>query len=107
MDYDFYSILEGCGLCSAAFWIIGFPMLWIAVKKGRREFRVKGYLKTPSGLEWLSFLLRKRYEVFEDSTARFFFDVTRLCMIGGIIVLSAAVALVGCTFLLRGVSQVP
>jgi hypothetical protein len=107
MGYNLYSVLGECGIGGLIFWLIGFPMLLVGVKKGRKEFRVKGYLRLPSGLDWFSFLLRKHYDGFADAGTRFFFGIAHFCMIGGIVVLSAAVALIGCVFLLRMVSMAP
>ncbi len=107
MDYDLPTILKFCGACLFALCVVGIPMLAVAAKKARREFRVKGYLKIPSGSDWLPFLLRKRYEAFGDPSARFYFTISHICMVGSLIVLGAVVALVSCTVMLRMVSDGP
>jgi hypothetical protein len=107
MPYDLFSVLAACGVCCVALWLVGFPTLLIAVKRARREFRAKGYLKVPSGVDWFSFLLTRRYEAFDDSAARSCFKVCHFCMLGCVVVMSAVVVLIGCVFLLRLVSEGP
>jgi hypothetical protein len=99
MDVDIYTIIEACGFCCLALWLIGFPVLLVAVKKGRGEFRVKGYLKTPSGPKWLLFLLRKGYAGFKDRRTRSLFEFCRFCTILALFVMGAVFALVGCELL--------
>jgi len=104
MGYDTLSIIEICGLCLLALWLVGFGALYIASKKGRREFRVKGFLRPPSGSAWFRFLLWKQYQYFENPSTRFCFGISHICMIGGFVVVMAVVLLLGSEFLLNGMS---
>jgi hypothetical protein len=104
---DLVSVLIICGLGFAAIWIFGFICLFIAVRKARRAFRSKGYLKVPSGTEWFHFLLKKHYEAFADPTARFFFGIAHFCMLASLIIFAAVVALVSCSYVLKMVSGEP
>jgi hypothetical protein len=104
MEYDLISILELCGIIGLTFWFVGFAMLLVAVRKARREFRAKGYLRPPSGKAWLRFLLWKQYDHFENPSTRFFFGIAHFCMMGTIIVLTAVVVLLGSDLLLNGMS---
>lgn len=107
MNYDLPTVLECCGAGCAVLWLIGFPMLLIAVKKSRHLFRSKGYLRTPSGLEWFPFLLKKRYESFDEPAGQTFFGISYFCAVCGLILLCAAIVLLGCVLLFGTVSQVP
>jgi hypothetical protein len=104
MAYDIISIIELCGICGLAFWLIGSCMLFVAVRKARDEFRSKGYLRPPSGRRWLPFLLWKQYDHFENPDTRFYFGITHFCLVALIIVLGAVVILLGCQLLLGGLS---
>lgn len=107
MKYDFLSIVGLCAIIAAFFWLFGFCMLLVAVQKGRSEFRSKGYLRTPSGVRWLRFLLMKQYEFFGDPAVRFFFGVAHFCLMGLMLALLAIVLLVGSEFLLKGMYGLP
>jgi len=100
MRYDIFSVIELCGICGLAFWFIGSCMLLVATQKARREFRGKGYLRPPSGRGWFRFLLGKKYNAFKNSGARFFFGISRFCLMGMIVVLGAVVILLGGELLL-------
>jgi hypothetical protein len=104
MKYDLFSIVTLCGMCAATFWLIGFCMLLVAIRKARREFRVKGYLRTPSGTRWFRFLLFRQYDYFEDPGTRFYFGISHFCLLGTIIVLTAIVLLLGCDQVFDGMS---
>ena len=107
MGYDLNSVLELCGIIGVAFWFVGSCMLLVATRMARREFRVKGYLRAPSGTRWIRFLLMKQYDAFDDSGTRFFFGLAHICLMGMIIVLAAIVVLLGCDQLLNGTSRLP
>ena len=107
MGYDLVSVLELCVVCGLAFWLVGFCMLLVAGRKGRREFRSKGYMRPPSGTAWFSFLLWRRYDAFENPGARFCFKVSHVCLMGMIILVTGVVLLLGCELLLDGISQLP
>jgi hypothetical protein len=102
-----FLILELCGIIGVAFWFIGFSTLVVAAKKARSEFRVKGYLRTPSGMRWFRFLLYKQYDAFDNPSTRFYFAITHFCMMGLIFVLVAVTLLLGSEFLLKGVNGLP
>jgi len=107
MKYDLFSILEVCGACGLAFWFVGFCTLVVATRKARREFRVKGYLRTPSGRGWFRFLMFRQYEAFENPGARFFFGISHVCLMGMIVILTAIVVLLGVEILFNGMSGLP
>ena len=98
------NILALCGLAVLLFSFAGVCMLGIAVRMARREFRVKGFLRPPSGTKWLHFLLWRQYEYFENPTTRSLFGAIHFCVMGTIIVLTGAVALIGSDLLLNGTS---
>jgi len=100
MGYDFLSVLELGAICTVAFWLVGWFALLVAVRKGRKEFRVKGYMRKPSGIRWFRFLLGKKYDAFHDSGARYFFGISHFCLMGMIIVLGTMVLLLGCALVL-------
>jgi hypothetical protein len=107
MRYDLYSILEICGIGCFAFWLVGFLTLLVAVHKARYEFRVKGYLRPPSGMRWFRFLLWKQYDHFDNPGTRFFFGIAHFCMLGVIIVVMAVVVLLGSELLFNGMYGLP
>ncbi len=107
MGNDVYSILELCGVGGLAFWIVGFCMLLVAVRKARREFRTKGYLRAPSGTRWFRFLLMKQYDAFDDPVTRFFFGSAHFCLMALIVILTAVIVLVGSETLLKTLSGMP
>jgi hypothetical protein len=107
MGTDISSILEGCGILTATFGLVGFCALLIAVRKARPEFRQKGFLRTPSGKRWFRFLLWKQYAAFDDPGTRFFFGVSHLCMLGIFFALGSILVLLGSTMLLDGVDNFP
>ncbi len=107
MKYDLFSVLELCGMGGAIFWLIGAFALLVASRKARREFRVKGYLKPPSGTGWFPFLLGKHYEAFENPGTRFYFGISHFCLMGLILVVAAIVILLACTFFFNGLSGFP
>lgn len=107
MGYDTTSVVELCGICAAAFWFVGFCTLLVAVRKARFEFRVKGYLRPPSGSRWLPFLLWKQYDHFENPGTRFCFGIAHVCLVGMIVALLAAVVLLGSDLLLKNMSGSP
>jgi hypothetical protein len=107
MEYDTLTVLEFCAACAFAFWFVGFCMLWVAGRKAGREFRAKGYMRRPSGTAWVFFLMRRRYEAFENPSARFFFGISHFCLVGMMISVAAVVILLGCELLLYGAMQVP
>jgi len=104
MNLDTNSILEMCGIVGVAFWFVGFVMLMVAVRKTRRDFRGKGYLRPPSGTRWFRFLLLKQYDHFENPSTRFFFGIAHFCLLGMFIVLMAVLVLLGSEVLLKGMS---
>jgi hypothetical protein len=105
MGYDIISVIELFGICAAALWFVGFCALLVAVRKARREFRSKGYMRPPSGRRWLSFLLWKRYNAFESPGARFFFGISHFCLVALFIVLGIIVLLLGCELLLGNLPE--
>ena len=107
MTYDIFSVLEICGIIGVVFWLFGFGMLLVGVRKARSEFRGKGYLRPPSGIRWFRFLIYKQYEAFENPSIRFFFGIAHSCLVGMIIVLMAVVVLLGCELLLNGMGSLP
>jgi len=104
MRYDPLFILELCGLAGLAFLFAGLATLFAGARTARREFRTKGFLRPPSGIRWFRFLLFRQYEYFENPNTRLLFGATHFCMMGAIIVLAGAAALVGSELLLNGVN---
>jgi hypothetical protein len=100
------TILALCAISGLAFGLAGFGMLLIAVRQARREFRVKGFLRPPSGLRWINFLLLKHYDYFENPTTRSLFGAIHFCMMVTVIVLTGAAALIGSDILLNGTSGI-
>jgi hypothetical protein len=100
-------ILETCGIIAVALWLIGCSTLVVAAKKARTEYRVKGYLRAPSGLRWFRFLIYKQYNSFDNPSTRFFFSITHFCMMALFVVLVAVIALLGSEALLKGVNGLP
>jgi hypothetical protein len=94
LTYGIYSILVVCGLFFLVIWLFGFLMLVIAVRLSGRNFRAKGFLRKPSGSDWIPFLLKRHYEGFEGNGPHYF-NICRFCLLAGLIVLAAAAALVG------------
>jgi len=76
MKYDLFTILEMCGIGGLVFWFVGFCMLMVAARKARHEFRIKGYLRPPSGRDWFRFLMFRQYDAFDDPGTRFFFGIS-------------------------------
>jgi hypothetical protein len=107
MNLGIFFILELCGIIGVALWFIGFCTLLVATRKARNEFRVKGYLRAPSGTRWFRFLLYKQYDAFDNPSTRFFFGITHFCLMGVLIVLMAVVVLLGSEVLLNGMSGFP
>jgi hypothetical protein len=107
MGYDIKSILVLCGVGAFGFWLVGAAALLVAVRLARDEFRVKGYLRTPSGKRWFRFLLFKEYDHFANSSTRFYFGIAHFCLMAIIIVGAAIAVLIGCEMLLGGVASVP
>ena len=107
MGYDLVSVIELCGIAGIAFWLLGFCMILIGVRMGRREFRSKGFLRPPSGIRWFRFLLWKHYDAFDNPTTRLFFGYAHFCLIVMIIIATAIVVLLGSELLLNGVSGFP
>jgi hypothetical protein len=107
MAYDFFTVLELCAISGFTFWLVGFSTLQVAVRKGRREFRSKGYLRPPSGREWFRFLIGRHYAAFENSGARFFFGIAHFCLMGLIAILVSVAILLGCALLLKNVAGGP
>jgi hypothetical protein len=105
MPNDLFSLIEICAMIGAAFWLVGFCMLLVAVRKAQSEFRIKGYLRTPSGTRWFPFLLGRHYDHFENPGTRFFFGIAHFCLIGVGIAVAAVAALLGCDQLLKGMSR--
>ena len=102
MGYDLPTILKLCGLAGCSFLFIGLAVLAVASRRARREYRTKGFLRPPSGTAWVRFLLWRQYEYFENPSTRFLFGATHFCMMGAIVVLTGAAALVGTEILLNG-----
>jgi hypothetical protein len=107
MSFDFYSILEICGFCFGIFGLVGLPMYMVGARKAHHKFRVKGYLRPPSGIRCFSFLARKQFEVFDDSQTRSCFAAARFCMIVMLLILATASLLVGSELLLTIVNRGP
>jgi hypothetical protein len=101
IQYDFISILEVGGVLWIAFWLVGIFALWMGCHAARKDFRGKGYVRRPSGKDWFPFLLEKRYEIFENSSIRFFFKISHVCLIAMIVILAALILLVGIDTLFR------
>jgi len=106
MGTDPFSILEYCAVAAMGFWFIGVGTLAVAVKKARPEFRIKGYLRTPTGTRWFRFLLFKQYDAFDNPSTRFFFGLTHMCMLGTFVALAAFLALLGSEYLLKGMAGI-
>jgi hypothetical protein len=104
MSYDPLSIFELCGICGGAFLFVGFSSLLVAVRKGRREFRAKGYLRPPAGKEWFRFLMGRHYDAFGNPGTRLFFTISHFCLMGIIFILVVVVVLFGCEQLLKNVT---
>jgi hypothetical protein len=107
MGYDLLTILELCGIVGFAFWFVGSIALMVGVHHARREFRSKGYLRSPRGKGWINFLLWKQYDYFENPSIRFYFGVAHFCLIGMFIVFTAVVVLLGSELLLQNVGGFP
>ncbi len=107
MGYDILSVVELCGICALTFGVIGFVALAIAVRKARLEFRVKGYLRPPSGANWVPFLAGKHYDAFDTPETRFFFGISHFCLMALIIALLAVVLLLGCDQILKYLAESP
>ena len=104
MIYDFFSVLQiGC-VFWVAFWLVGVFALWMGSHTARRDFREKGYVRRPSGSAWFLFLLEKRYEVFENSSIRFFFKISRFCLMAMMFILGALILLIGIDTLFRNMA---
>jgi hypothetical protein len=84
LTYGIYSILVVCGLFFLVIWLFGFLMLVIAVRLSGRNFRAKGFLRKPSGSDWIPFLLKRHYEGFEGNGARWTYRPRRRCCFGRI-----------------------
>ena len=95
MGYDFFTILEMCGIAGLAFWFVGFIALMVGVRNARREFRTKGYLRPPSGRRWFEFLLWKQYDHFENPSTRFIFGIAHFCLMAMIVLLTAILVFLG------------
>ena len=106
-NLDFYTIVAICGIIVVVLWIVGVVMLMIAARKGRPEFRSKGYLRIPSGTRWFRFLLFKQYDAFDDSGTRFFFGVSHMCLLGVLVAAAAVVVLVGCDVFFGNMDDLP
>jgi hypothetical protein len=104
MGIDLLTILEIAGIFGLALWFTGFCALFVGVRKARREFRVKGFLRPPSGMDWFRFLLMRQYEYFETPSIRFYFGAGHVCMIGFFIVAAAVLVFVGSELLLNGIN---
>ena len=107
MKLDPLTIIEMAGIIGLAFSFVGIVVLLVGVRKARREFRVKGFLRTPAGVRWFRFLLWKQYDHFEDSGTRFFFGIAHFCLMGVIVVITAILVLLGSELLLGGVAGLP
>ncbi len=88
-------------------WLVGSGALMVAVRKGRGEFRSKGYLRRPSGTRWFRFLLLKQYDAFDDSGTRFYFGITHMCLIGAIVAFGAVIVLGGCNLFFQNIDALP
>lgn len=107
MGNDVFSILEACATIGVGFWLVGFCMLLMAVRKGRREFRVKGFLRIPSGTRWFRFLMFKHYNAFDNPSTRFYFGIVHFCLMGLIIVLMAVTVLLSSEFFFKSLYGMP
>ncbi|HEV3271795.1 MAG TPA: hypothetical protein VGZ93_06395 [Candidatus Methylacidiphilales bacterium] len=107
MGYDFISVLELCAICGLAFWFVTFVALMLGVRMARREFRSKGFLKPPSGTHWFRFLFVRHYDRLENSSARFFFEVARFCLIVTLFSLGTIVILLVCELVLSKMGNEP
>jgi hypothetical protein len=104
MSADTLTILKIAAMCGLGFWFVGFCSLFVGVRKARRAFRGKGFLRPPRGLAWFRFLLWRQYEYFESPSIRLFFGTSHICLIGLIIVLVAMVVLIGSEVMLNGIN---
>ena len=104
IQYDFFTILEDGSVLWIAFWLVGVFSLWMGSHTARRDFRGKGYVRPPSGRDWLPFLLEKRYEVFDNSSIHFFFKISRFCLMAMLFILAALVLLVAINTLFRSMA---
>jgi len=95
MGDNLYLILEVCGAVGLFICVVGIASLIIAARRAEDDFRDKGYMLIPWGMEWFDFLHREHYERFEDPAVRFFFGIAHLCMVLFLIVVLAAVVLLG------------
>jgi len=104
MSNDLAFPLENCLIVCGIFLVLGLPFQMVATYLARDEFRSKGFLQIPWGLEWVPFLLRRRYDLFENGIARSLFSLSHVCALGMIFSLSAGALLIGCDLLLKSIS---
>jgi hypothetical protein len=107
MPDDLYPILETAGAVCLGFCVVGYVMRWLAVRKVRKQFRSKGFLRVPSGFEWFRFFHARHYEMFEDSVARFLFAFSHFCMWGMIVIFSGGTVLLGYMILASALAPTP
>ena len=101
MSDDFFSFIELFGVLWLAFWLVGAFALWMGTRSARRDFRGKGYVRPPSGRAWFPFLLERQYNVFDNSSIRFFFGISHFCLMAMILILAAVLVLLGCVALFK------
>jgi hypothetical protein len=101
LNYDPLTILEVCGIACISFLMVGIVMIIIASRIGRGQFRPKGFLRLPAGLDWIRFLLMKQYEAFDDPTIRLLFGYAYFCLMTTIVLVTAILVLLACEFSLN------
>jgi hypothetical protein len=101
MEFDLITISVCGAIAWVGFWLVGIFSLWMGDRCARSEYRVKGYLRSPSGKQWFPFLLEKRYEAFENPSIPFFFKISHFCLNAMMLILAAVLVLVGTTVLLK------
>ena len=101
MGYDLLSIAELCGIAAVALCLIGICLVFLGARLGRREFRSKGFLRTPAGVDWFRFLLWKQYDVFDGPMTRKVFEYAHFCLLATMIIAGAIVILYGCDYFLN------
>jgi len=94
-------------LSALFFGLVGLPFHLAAKNRGIDLFREKGFLRPPSGWEWVPFLFHKHYNLFEDSRMRWFFAISRICLLGLAVSFSAVLLLIANELLLGQVSDMP
>jgi hypothetical protein len=92
-------------LSAFLFCAVGVPFHLAAKNRCLEEFRDKGFLRPPEGLEWFTFLFRKHYIFFNDPRVRLFFTISHFCLWGVLLSLLTVLLLFGSELLLGQLSN--